>query len=101
RAPTEIYHLSLHDALPICESRLWEKRAVALLRSPDAGVERVDVEAQDEHPAAPALHPRGVLRPARDDSPWFARFGARAGDAFDRDRKSTRLNSSHGSIPYA
>src|SRR6266480_6478692 len=54
-ATTEIYTLSLHDALPI-----------------SAG-------------------PRLVIRPRRSDSPdWTC-----------RDRKSTRLNSSHMSISYA
>src|SRR5438128_3802756 len=67
-APTEIYTLSLHDALPIC-------LAVAL---------------DHVHPAA---LPVFVEQPLR-----FFRIGS--GD-LGRDRKSTRLNSSHGSISYA
>src|SRR5258708_30462052 len=59
-ATTEIYTLSLHDALPICYA-------------PPAS-------------AAPA-------------SPPARRHGA--GVAGDRDRKSTRLNSSHQIISYA
>src|SRR3989337_3604946 len=55
-ATTEIYTLSLHDALPIC----------------DAGLEVVPVP------------PRRRIWPLDDG-----------------DRKSTRLNSSHGSISYA
>src|SRR4030042_4703942 len=58
-ATTEIYTLSLHDALPICHARR---------RRPPA---------------------RGV-----GDRPV-------AGDDPGRDRKSTRLNSSHGYISYA
>src|SRR6266852_8567422 len=54
-ATTEIYTLSLHDALPIC--RRWNRR-------------------------------RGPGRTS-----WPKPRG--------RDRKSTRLNSSHGSISYA
>src|SRR5437868_10768826 len=62
-APTEIYTLSLHDALPIC----------LRLRSLDrARLQRVELLGQSE--------------------------GLRLGS---RDRKSTRLNSSHVSISYA
>src|SRR2546429_4867334 len=61
-ATTEIYTLSLHDALPICPNRM----------EPDhAGL-------QSETGAEP-----GQLRET------------------DGDRKSTRLNSSHGYISYA
>src|SRR5947209_20421288 len=60
-APTEIYTLSLHDALPICD-----------------GIEGV---VADSHPG----------------------FGLRGGQRAQlrRDRKSTRLNSSHANISYA
>src|SRR5438045_5013898 len=57
--PTEIYTLSLHDALPICDRR----RLVH----------------QDE----------------------FRRAGVPRGSGMGRDRKSTRLNSSHLGISYA
>src|SRR5207249_10920829 len=64
-APTEIYTLSLHDALPIsCRSGFRRVRPVA----------------------------RVVLYSAA-----FSWGGPRPG----RDRKSTRLNSSHVSISYA
>src|SRR5438876_12385543 len=63
-ATTEIYTLSLHDALPIC----------------DVGRAAVSSRAVIELP--------GVC--------------SRVGDEFrGRDRKSTRLNSSHPSISYA
>src|SRR5438128_11659646 len=65
-ATTEIYTLSLHDALPICAG-------------PGA---RQGVDRQDGAPRVQAA------RRAHAD-------GAGA------DRKSTRLNSSHGSISYA
>src|SRR2546422_2313705 len=70
-ATTEIYTLSLHDALPICGGH-----AAAVL---DGGVAVDDVLLQ-----------RRRVRHARDQ-------------AVDRrqDRKSTRLNSSHGYISYA
>src|SRR3712207_8545962 len=75
-ATTEIYTLSLHDALPICRADAGRGRprpaaggALALRR--EAGARRV----RDE---------RGDRAPARR-----------------RDRKSTRLNSSHANISYA
>src|SRR5438874_9606266 len=56
-APTELYTLSLHDALPICPCR---------------------------------------------PSPWPRRSGCRSScRCWRRDRKSTRLNSSHVEISYA
>src|SRR2546429_4538445 len=64
-ATTEIYTLSLHDALPILEEEL------------------VPVLEQDEH----------RCRQAEQD--------AARGEGVRRDRKSTRLNSSHGYISYA
>src|SRR2546422_3162334 len=68
-ATTEIYTLSLHDALPI---------------SPAADAARRQT--------------RGVLRPVR---PGAGFGGECAGQPARRDRKSTRLNSSHGYISYA
>src|SRR2546422_9600339 len=64
-ATTEIYTLSLHDALPICARR--ENHA-----------------GDDERRFG-----------QRDEQPDHAALG------FSRDRKSTRLNSSHGYISYA
>src|SRR2546422_11272275 len=68
-ATTEIYTLSLHDALPICAGLLH------LGKLERAGTRDVDEDAA-----------RAVDR---------SRFEQR------RDRKSTRLNSSHGYISYA
>src|SRR3712207_7686658 len=65
-ATTEIYTLSLHDALPICCGRRWCGRSG---RSIPGG--------------APAPLPRC----------WCP--------GHPRDRKSTRLNSSHANISYA
>src|SRR2546422_2752659 len=66
-ATTEIYTLSLHDALPICGG-LWVRTVTA----------------------------------------WYSYAGVRYGPgriaalpSGSRDRKSTRLNSSHGYISYA
>src|SRR5690606_41630009 len=71
-APTEIYTLSLHDALPICP----------LGRQ----LERPRRPLQERHrPGEPAAH-------RRSRGPRRLRA---------RDRKSTRLNSSHVKISYA
>src|SRR3712207_7163873 len=83
-ATTEIYTLSLHDALPICALR---RRAGAV----GPGVSR---------------RRGGVLGRARRGA---GHLGARSrggdpggrGRADLRDRKSTRLNSSHANISYA
>src|SRR3712207_8126535 len=80
-ATTEIYTLSLHDALPI-------------LAGPRARAGRVGRASRGEHPqgARDELDPhRALLRGG-----GARRLGVRAGD-----RKSTRLNSSHANISYA
>src|SRR2546426_11101108 len=70
-ATTEIYTLSLHDALPISIRALSIQRSIC--------------EAEDSR------HPRHLRRRHRE--------AARA--LRSRDRKSTRLNSSHLVISYA
>src|SRR3712207_8756256 len=80
-ATTEIYTLSLHDALPIFVQRADEpaQRRVAT----EVGVDREEV-------ARVVL----VVRGRREDGGQV--------DRVDReDRKSTRLNSSHANISYA
>src|SRR3712207_7831676 len=75
-ATTEIYTLSLHDALPIFLLQIQH----GLLGGADA--------------AAPVAHAVGVDEVLRDDPGAAERRD-------DRDRKSTRLNSSHANISYA
>src|SRR2546429_4652997 len=79
-ATTEIYTLSLHDALPI---------------SRHVGRERRDDGKAARHPPrlgrAVQVSARRLAPPARD--------GDRRSHLLDR--KSTRLNSSHGYISYA
>src|SRR2546422_4789690 len=85
-ATTEIYTLSLHDALPICDRRR------------PLGTPPCDVPAR----ANPRRRRHVVL--ADDPSPRLAdREGPdeETGHQRGRDRKSTRLNSSHGYISYA
>src|SRR5688572_33302587 len=74
-ATTEIYTLSLHDALPIYQDE------------PDPGerIQRAENRPENEDPERhPAVE--GVVRDQPRD---------------DGDRKSTRLNSSHSQISYA
>src|SRR3712207_8786031 len=77
-ATTEIYTLSLHDALPICDVR----------------------EAQRPHQALgpPARHHRAVRQRRLDRR---RRGHRRLRGGLRQDRKSTRLNSSHANISYA
>src|SRR5690242_21963202 len=74
-ATTEIYTLSLHDALPILTSRV-ELAKLPVLR-------------------------KSELATRQKEMPPFAGLNATATTRLRRDRKSTRLNSSHMSISYA
>src|SRR5260221_12945273 len=76
-ATTEIYTLSLHDALPICEARFE--------REPD------EIDPPEDRLAVAAL----------PGSAGGRRQQARLFIVPQRDRKSTRLNSSHTVISYA
>src|SRR2546430_12768453 len=73
-ATTEIYTLSLHDALPISERSL-ETEWLAVIH-----YELGRAELARGHPAAAVAHLRNAVR---------------------TDRKSTRLNSSHSQKSYA
>src|SRR5690606_40539654 len=96
REPSRICNMSLHDALPICLPAVRLGVPVVHLRrglrarnpgtaGPSGGVGRAEVElirlspASGSRPGPPA--PRSAPTP--------------------RDRKSTRLNSSHVKISYA
>src|SRR5690348_17676003 len=88
--PTAVYTLSLHDALPI--SRRADERA-----RPGDGGDRV---------RKTAVRPSRYV-PDRLDPPPFGAGVLQSRDRDGRrsrrrrDRKSTRLNSSHPSISYA
>src|SRR2546428_5100442 len=73
-ATTEIYTLSLHDALPILHGDLQLRLPPPLLREP---------------------------RRRRDGRPLRRGHRSRHSRDRDQDRKSTRLNSSHDQISYA
>src|SRR5438874_3826722 len=74
---TEIYTLSLHDALPIYEGSEVAIMSKRSLEADRESLERMVVDFVVDHSA-----------PGADQ-------------AFDQDRKSTRLNSSHVEISYA
>src|SRR5687768_18345281 len=78
-ATTEIYTLSLHDALPIFVGALLVGVATAKGIAAVRGLPLAPVDHLQGHVAANFLAP----------------------DPFEPDRKSTRLNSSHGYISYA
>src|SRR3712207_7043860 len=84
-ATTEIYTLSLHDALPIY---------VATIAGEKAGIIKPDSIAVLAHQPAGALE--ALVRRAIEVDATVAREGTEFGD-----RKSTRLNSSHANISYA
>src|SRR2546428_6090423 len=76
-ATTEIYTLSLHDALPISSCTMWRNRVSStILAKSDPG--------------------NGTILAKKGNS-WAKRSFWRC----LRDRKSTRLNSSHDQISYA
>src|SRR2546422_4141764 len=95
-ATTEIYTLSLHDALPISTHTTAELPS-GEVRSAAAGRATADqslVCKECKHGPAHRVRPRPGHRaqqPSRGSSLPHV----------ERDRKSTRLNSSHGYISYA
>src|SRR5207245_10098493 len=99
-ATLRLYTLSLHDALPILP-----RPAVPGVHALPAGAAHHRREARHAVDAGVAARCRGAAAPARD-APLPRREGddrdaSKLSGAVRRDRKSTRLNSSHGSISYA
>src|SRR5688572_31633049 len=93
-SPTAIYTLSLHDALPIC-------RELHLFAA-DLDDMPIDVDGQGAVRQA-IVGGRGAMRAAeqRPDARHDFIRAEGLGDVVVRDRKSTRLNSSHSQISYA
>src|SRR3712207_7080262 len=84
-ATTEIYTLSLHDALPISDRRLLGLRRQRLQPVPQEVIGHLELLGGRQ---------AGELIEPDDARPEVA-------CAVERDRKSTRLNSSHANISYA
>src|SRR3712207_7689800 len=82
-ATTEIYTLSLHDALPISVRRM-----AGLVGHGFVGL--LEVRALEQ-----LLHSEGVVGVALEEELYLVEV------VFGPDRKSTRLNSSHANISYA
>src|SRR3712207_8917824 len=80
-ATTEIYTLSLHDALPIYDGALEQRASARIAGSP---------------PYGNACRPRAREQVSRWQCPARVYPGCAR-----QDRKSTRLNSSHANISYA
>src|SRR5207244_9354672 len=94
--PTEIYTLSLHDALPIFAQ--VAVKLFALVGNGDALAGRAQVR-QRAVAALDGLHMRPLHLRRIDDEEEFAEVVADCRPGVDR--KSTRLNSSHQIISYA
>src|SRR5690606_42143865 len=98
-APTVIYTLSLHDALPISHvGGVRIGREIREIR--DEARERGELgELAFEHAAATELELE--IRRDRDEVRVAATLAVAVDGALHLDRKSTRLNSSHVKISYA
>src|SRR5206468_12285304 len=100
-APSAIYTLSLHDALPICRDEIPKAEALRIFSERDEPLkcELIDEKAGD------------VVSVYYIDGSPFIDFclgphvpntnRLRAFKLLSLDRKSTRLNSSHDQISYA
>src|SRR5205085_6533174 len=88
-APTHIYTLSLHDALPISRNQL---------DSLVYNIEKMLKDAGDKVPQSDRAEVENALADAK--SPCTSPRRA-CGSLKLEDRKSTRLNSSHSQISYA
>src|SRR5690348_17727042 len=94
-ARTEIYTLSLHDALPISESVLIHAAESVI----DLAIEGADAEGDGKTYREAAV---SLVKSFQDNSRVRVRTGITELDKITGgDRKSTRLNSSHPSISYA
>src|SRR5205807_9453463 len=90
---SEIYTLSLHDALPICVYRLIERHSQAV-RGVKGG--KFDAAAASRKEKALLRKVHQTLRRVTSDFESRWHFNSAIAD-----RKSTRLNSSHLVISYA
>src|SRR3712207_9004926 len=90
-ATTEIYTLSLHDALPICQDVLFDH------------VDEVvggRLRASRDAVQAPRKRAHDPAHPGHDGEDDQRQLPVEV-EQIDQDRKSTRLNSSHANISYA
>src|SRR2546427_3774589 len=93
RAPTEIYPLPLHDALPIPRQSVLDFAVPVLVNGQKWGTARVGVSKKRME--AQIVRTRSELAGLTLVMLLFGAVSAAL------DRKSTRLNSSHSQISYA
>src|SRR5207253_10982548 len=93
-SPTQMYTLSLHDALPISGvvGRAQEPQLLARKRDEDNAALQV---------APPCRERRSQLEDCGSAGGVVVGAGVDLANLRGRDRKSTRLNSSHVAISYA
>src|SRR5205085_8894728 len=96
---SRFYHLSLHDALPIC---LFEDASgpPGLLDTSRRGDEYVSIEVLDHGVVLDGVLGWACTAHASEDTERPQSCSTRR-DLHALDRKSTRLNSSHSQISYA
>src|SRR5256886_10182931 len=97
-ATTEIYTLSLHDALPICVAGVTAALAVGVMSGTSLdGVSTALVRLTEQPLDAQlvAFRQDAYTAPEREQIIEAIARGS------SKDRKSTRLNSSHSQISYA
>src|SRR5207253_10939084 len=94
-ATTEIYTLSLHDALPICANAIAEEasKTASIATAQAQKIDRLVTDLTRRVDETSLVIQEAVIRPAREGLALVA--------AVKADRKSTRLNSSHVAISYA
>src|SRR5258706_15774035 len=91
-ATTEIYTLSLHDALPISDCG---STATTLDMAPYSLLDRLVIRSIHLDTLASNLHARGWSNSSSPKRPRLTFIEVRQPRACKLDRKSTRLNSSH------
>src|SRR5205814_9756861 len=95
-ARTALYTLSLHDALPIFSGPAWSSRADRGASNREASGMPRPLASFSRRTAVGLLWPRSMTEIIERLTPLRAARASR-----ERDRKSTRLNSSHLGISYA
>src|SRR5207248_10956159 len=96
-SPPRISPLSLHDALPICNRRAAQLIVAGIVSQPRTVEvrDRLALDKSTSHLGNRLSTSSSAMRPSSRAN------GAPRQKCAPRDRKSTRLNSSHRTISYA
>src|SRR5207248_9756068 len=100
-APTSIYTLSLHDALPISLRCRKQPQEVVACRTRDARKAGSGLHVGGERVKMARLMQRHIPDGVRHEHRYCVVVAHHHRGAAAEDRKSTRLNSSHRTISYA